>query len=118
MFYDKFLRLCEQNDITKTAACTGAGLSDTAWIRWEAGSTPNSRSMKKLCEYFGVSVQSMYDDSSEIVYESDATKARQDLLENTEMKVLFDAAKDVPAYKLYEVAAQLMKWKEDNNIDT
>jgi len=117
MFYDKFLNLCDQKGVSKTAACVNAGLSENAWVRWEAGSTPNSITMGKLCRYFGVPIQSMYSDEVPIIAD-DAVKARQELFENTEMKVLFDAAKDVPAYKLYEVAAQLMKWKEDNKIDT
>lgn len=46
--------------------------------------------------------------------EDESWKARQDAFDRTEMRVLFDAAKDVPASKIYEVVAMLEKFKEDS----
>ena len=116
-FYEKFLGLCDERGLSKQKACQLAGLSGNAWIRWANGSRPGSVSLHKVCEYFGVSVDSMVDDSQMPVVVNDGIRARQELLESTEMKILFDAAKGIPAYKLYEVASQLMKWKGENGIE-
>ena len=114
MFYDKFLKLCADNGVSKQMACSSAGLSSTAWIRWKDGSMPSSVSLHKICNYFSVTPDSMIDNEKEIERTDDGIRARQELFDSTEMRVLFDAAKVFPAYKLYEVASQLMKWKEDN----
>jgi transcriptional regulator with XRE-family HTH domain len=116
MFYDKFLNLCAKNGVSKQSACAGAGLSSAAWVRWKDGSRPSAVSLQRICDYFGVTFDSMMDDQSEPVFVDKNLKARQELLENTEMKVLFDAAKGIPAHKLYETAAMLMRWKEENHI--
>ena len=118
MFYDKFLNLCSQKGVSATAACVNAGLSESAWKRWVDGGTPNSISMGKLCKYFGVSMQSMYDEkTTPSISEDDGVRARQEAFDNPDFRVLFDAARNVPASKLYEVISQLRKYKEDNNIE-
>lgn len=117
MYYDKFLQLCEEREISKQKACQKAGLSSNAWIRWSTGSLPGSASLQKICKFFNVTPESMIDDTREIEKVESPVSARQKLFDNTEMRVLFDAAQNVPAYKLYEVASQLMKWKEDNGVN-
>ena len=115
-FYDKFVQLCDERGLSKQKACQMAGLSGTAWIRWSSGSRPSAVSLRAVCDFFGVTADSMTDDSSGTPVPDGGVAARQKLLESTEMKVLFDAAKGIPAHKLYETAAMLMKWKEDTGI--
>lgn len=118
MFYEKFLNLCAQKGVSQTAACVNAGLSESAWKRWVDGGVPNSSTMGKLCKYFGVTMQSMYDDNETPVIQNDeGAKARQEAFDNPDLRVLFDAARNIPASKLYEVIAQLRKYKEDNGIE-
>ncbi len=116
MFYQNFVYLCERDGLAKSNVCKKLGLSENAWKRWENNSTPRRQTVVAVSKFFGVDYENMlHKDISTIdAEETDSIKARQELFENTEMRVLFDAAKDVPAYKLYEVASQLMKWKEDN----
>jgi len=115
MFYEKFLDLCRQKGVSKTAACVNAGLSENTWKRWERGSVPNSITMGRLCDYFGVSIKSMYDDSETVqIVEDGNLRARQEAFDRAEMRVLFDAARDVPASKIYEVVAMLEKYKEES----
>ena len=118
MFYDKFLSLCAQKGVSKTAACVNAGLSETAWKRWVNGGVPNSVSMAKLCEYFGIPIEQMYNSDSPIIPVDEEELARQEAFSNQEMRILFDAARNIPASKIYEVVAQLRKYKEENGIDS
>lgn len=117
MFYERFLNLCAQKGVSQTAACVNAGLSESAWKRWVNGGMPNSVTVGKLCKYFGISMQDMYDESKMPIAHDDGIKARQEAFDNPDMRVLFDAARNIPASKLYEVIAQLRKYKEDNNIE-
>ena len=114
MFYEKFVQLCNEKGVSKQKACTDAGLSSTAWIRWSKGSIPGSISMHRICKYFGVAVESMSDDNAEIIYLDDSTATRQEVFDRPEMKILFDAAKDAPSSAILEAALQLMKLKESN----
>lgn len=109
MFYDNYVRLCREKGLSRGAVCQSVGLSENAWKRWESGSTPNGKSLKAIADFFGV-------EPKELMREVEQTETRQAIIDSTEMRVLFDAAKGVPPYKLYEIASQLMKWKEDNDL--
>ena len=117
MFFDKFLNLCAQKGVSRTAACVNAGLSETAWKRWVNGGTPNSASMSKLADYFGVTIDQMYNSDNPVIPVDEEELARQEAFKNQEMRVLFDTARNIPASKIYEVIAQLRKYKEDNGIE-
>lgn len=114
-FYEKFLLLCAEKDVSKQKACTLAGISGNAWIRWSNGSRPGMVSLHRLCSFFGVTADSLADDSMEIVHVTPEDAARQEAFDRAEMRVLFDAAKDLPASKIYEVVAQLQKYKEESD---
>lgn len=112
MFYKNFVRLCEEQGVSRGAACQAVGLSDNAWRRWSTGSTPNGKSLKAIADFFGVEPKALLSDSPD----DDAT-IRQEIFDNVDMRVLFDAARGIPRSKLYETIAMLNKFKEDNGID-
>ena len=56
MFYDRFIALCTQKNVSRTKACIDCGVSRTAWHKWEDGATPNGATINKFAVYFGVSV--------------------------------------------------------------
>ena len=107
MFYQNFIKLCEQKGVSRGAVCQAVGLSDNAWRRWSTGSTPNGKSLKAIAEFFGVEPKIM-------LAEMDSTEARQEVFERPELRILFDAAKDAPSSAILEAALQLMKLKESN----
>lgn len=114
MFYSNFAYLCDRKGVARSTVCSELGLSPNAWKRWETGSTPRGGTVDAVAEYFGVDTADLlHRDLSDGQPEKDGWDARQELFDRTEMRVLFDAAKDVPAYKLYETAAMLLKFKED-----
>lgn len=108
MFYQNFIKLCEERNVSRGAVCQAVGLSDNAWRRWSNGSTPNGKSLKAIADFFGVEPKAMLADAS------DGMAARQEAFERPEMKILFDAAKDAPASAILEAALNLMKKKEAN----
>ncbi len=114
MFYEKFTKLCAEKGVSKQSACAAAGLSSAAWVRWSNGSVPSAVSLQKLCDYLGVTTESMINDDMEVTAISDGIAARQEAFDRPEMRILFDAAKDAPASKIYEVVALLEKFKEES----
>lgn len=57
MFYERFLDLCIQRNISPSAAAQEAGFSNAAATDWKNGAKPRKANMKKLANYFGVPVE-------------------------------------------------------------
>lgn len=57
MFYEKFLDLCVQRNISPSAAAQEAGFSNAAATDWKNGAKPRKANMKKLANYFNVPVE-------------------------------------------------------------
>lgn len=112
MFYDKFERLCRENGYTPSGACVAMGRSRNLAAKWKStGTSPSMAVLREIAQFFDVPVD-------ELVSEDDDIKARQEMFDNADMRILFDAARGIPRSKLYETIAMLNKYKEDNNIDT
>ena len=56
MFKERFTRLCNQKDISPTAACAAVGLSNAAYSCWTDTSVPRKATLMKIADYFGVSM--------------------------------------------------------------
>lgn len=62
MFFDNFVRLCEQNGVKPSRALTEAGVPKSAYSYWRRESSsgndakPTNQNAVKLAQYFNVSV--------------------------------------------------------------
>ena len=58
MFFDNFVRLCEQKGVKPSRALTEAGVPKSAYSYWrtEAGAKPTNQNAVKLAQYFDVTV--------------------------------------------------------------
>lgn len=54
MFYDKFLELCIDKNMSPSAAAIDAGFSNAAAAGWKKGAVPRPSAIKRLAKYFGV----------------------------------------------------------------
>lgn len=62
MYSDKIFKLRKENHMSRQALAEMLGLTATAVYKWEAGeSQPNIETMKKMAEYFGVSMDELCD---------------------------------------------------------
>lgn len=64
-FYEKFVRLCAERNVSMTAAAEAIGLSNAAQTRWKKGNSPSPVNLVKLADYFGVPV-SYFEEESDI----------------------------------------------------
>lgn len=64
MFYDNIVRLCADRNTTPTTVAKACGLSSAAPVYWKNGSTPRDATVKKLADYFGISVSDLLADPS------------------------------------------------------
>lgn len=56
MFWKIFISLCEEKNESPTSVCSSLGFSATMATKWKNGAKPRDISLKKIANYFGVSV--------------------------------------------------------------
>lgn len=56
MFYKRLVALCAEKNTNPTALCDALGFAQSAATRWKQGSVPRDITLRKIADYFGVSV--------------------------------------------------------------
>lgn len=74
MFWNQLIKLCNMRNTTPNGVCEAIGLSSAIATKWKNGSTPRDTTLKKIADYFGVSVEYFKEDSAE---PSDRSPAEQ-----------------------------------------
>jgi len=66
VFYDIFAELCKKSDISPSRAALEIGLSKSSVSSWKnSGVRPRFETLKKISDYFGVSVDTLVGDARE-----------------------------------------------------
>lgn len=60
----KFKQLCREKGISPTSACNAIGISSAAYAQWTDESVPRNSTLKKMAEYFDVSVEYLLQDDT------------------------------------------------------
>lgn len=117
MFYERFEKLCRERGYTPSGAVLAIGRSRNLAAKWKStNATPSAEVMHELSKFFGVSIDYLLcktDDPG-----NDSITARQEAFERADLRILLDAAKDVPPSKVYEVVALLERFKEESKNDS
>ena len=73
MFWDKFVSLCINKDVSPSAVCLELGFSKTMATNWKNGSQPRDTTMRKIADYFGVTVEYLIGSEKEQPIQSGST---------------------------------------------
>lgn len=121
--YERIEELRKLSKISQGKLEKELGFSNGSISKWKT-SMPNPERLKKLADYFQVSVEYLMTgkdiEDKQKYYLNDETAAiAQDIFENKELRVLFDAARDAEPEDLETVHNMLLalKRKERSNID-
>lgn len=57
MFWKKFVELCAEKDKYPSKVCEELEFSNATATHWKQGAQPRATSIKKISDYFGVSVE-------------------------------------------------------------
>lgn len=123
--YEIFEKLCAEKGVTPYRVCKETGLTTSTISNWKAGRySPKQDKLQKIADFFNVSIEYlMTGDEKEYIpgyYLNDETaKAAQEIFENRELRMLFDAARDADAedLKALHSMALALKRKERGYID-
>lgn len=113
VFYDIFVELCARKGVSPSRAVLDMGLSRAAVTGWAQGKVPRDATLRRIADYFGVSVEELTRDQKEKPVEDDGPNTLEEareILRQRGIRVLLDAeAKDFLAFKTF-----FAKWKTSN----
>ena len=69
MFYENFEQLCAKRGITMSRAAEDIGRSRSAVNRWKSGAVPGGTTLRKLADYFGVTVDFLLYGKSDLSFD-------------------------------------------------
>lgn len=121
--YERIESLRKSRNISQGKIEKELGFSNGSWSKWK-NSTPTPERLRKIAEYFGVTVDWIMSgeekNGTESYYINDETaKIAQEIFENKELRLLYDAAKDAQPEDIQTAYDMLLalKRKERGNIE-
>lgn len=123
--YENYSKIRDKLGYKDSTVASGAGVTKSTFSDWKAGRyQPKDEKMQKIASFLGVSIEYLKTGKEkkgrETYYLNEETsKMAQDIFENKELRVLFDAARDASPEDLQTVHSMLLalKRKEQGNID-
>lgn len=115
--YEIFSQLLQKFGVTAYKVSKATGISQSSLSDWKLGKiTPKTENMKKIADYFGVSLEYLMTgeekDGGETYYlNEETTKIAQDIFENKELRLLFDTARNAEPEDLKAVHNMLLALK-------
>lgn len=108
-------RLLEERNITQQELAEYIGVTQASVSNWCKGiKMPRMDKIDKICQYLDIERSDLMKDSSHYTYyiNPEAAEAAKELYERDELRVLFDAARDVSEEDIRYVATLLEKLKK------
>ncbi len=120
--YEIFSKLLQKFGVSTYKVAKETGVSQTTFSNWKSGrSVPKTDALQKIADYFNVSLDYLTtgeEKEGEKYYLNDETaKAAQEIFENKDLRVLFDAARDASPEDLKTTYAMLMALKRKEQGD-
>lgn len=118
MGYELFEKLCRDNGVKPSHVAKETGIATATLTDWKKGRYfPKQDKIKKIAEYFCVDWEDFYaEEAVEPRYyiDNDTAEKAQELFQNKDMRILFDAARDSRPEDLQMAADLLRRLKETN----
>lgn len=123
--YEIFAKLMKAKGCTAYQVSKATGIAQSTLSDWKNGkSIPKADKIQKIADFFGVSAEYLMtgkegEDGNKYYINEETAAIAQDIFENKELRLLFDAARDADPEDLEAVHTMLLalKRKERGNID-
>lgn len=123
--YEIFEKLLNARGITIYKFCKETGVSESTIYTWRKKRTQcNAKLQKIVCDYFEVTADYLMtgkekDDAPKYYLNDETAAIAQNIFENKELRLLFDAARDAEPEDLETIHSMLLalKRKERGNVD-
>lgn len=111
--YENIQRAAKSRGYTVSAIESALSLPRSSIAKYNAH-VPSVDKIKQIASFLNVSIDSLMDDSETYYTNPDTAKMAQQLFDNPDLRVLFDAAKDAKPEDLKLAADMLKRFKESN----
>ncbi|HCG58576.1 MAG TPA: XRE family transcriptional regulator [Lachnospiraceae bacterium] len=112
--YERYAKIRDELGLRDSDVCKRAGISPGTMSDWKRGRYQlKAEKLQKIADALGTTVD-MIMGGSEYYYNADTAAVAQQIFENKDMRILFDAAKDSKPEDLRRAADLLMRFKETN----
>lgn len=81
MFYENYLELCSKKGKSKTAVAKEIGLVSKSVTGWKNGAIPRNGTLKKLADYFGITVEELMGTKKEPAGQGELTEDMKEILD-------------------------------------
>ena len=71
MFWERFLLLCNERNMRPNRVAAEIGISSASITKWKRGTIPNSDCLRKIADYFCVSIDHLLGETDNEAYESE-----------------------------------------------
>lgn len=122
--YNNFYRLLQKHNVSVADVCRATGISQSTMSNWKSRDTAISiKNAQLIADYFGITVDQLMfgkdtakeSQSGKTYYFSDETaETAQEILEDRNLRMLFDAAKGSKPEDLQMATDMLRRFKETN----
>lgn len=122
--YEYFEKLIRERDLTISKISKETGISTSTLSEWKTGKhTLGLKNIQKIAEYLGCSVEYLMtgkdtekesETGTKWYFTDETAQKAQELFENPDLRILFDAARDSRPEDLQMAADLLKRLKETN----
>ena len=118
--YDRYCKLRDEKGVKDATVARETGIPRSTFTDWKNGrSQPKNDKIQRIADYFGVTVDYFTNDptngQSESYYLNQETaEIAQEVFENPDLRILFDAARNVKPENIKLAAEMLRRFKETN----
>lgn len=123
--YEIYCKLRDQNGLKDADVVRNTGITKSTFSDWKNGrSCPKNDKLQKIADFFGVTLDYLLtgeekEDNWGYYLNEETAKAAQEIFENKELRMLFDAARDADPEDLKALhnMALALKRKERGYVD-
>jgi len=122
--YSIFEELLHRNNVKVSDVCRATGIRPSTFTDWKKGFySPKHDKLQKIADFFGVSVEYLTTgqdtekvsaEGNKYYFDDDTAAKAQELFDNPDLRMLFDAARDSKPEDLQMAADMLKRFKETN----
>lgn len=123
--YDRYCTLRDQKGVKDATVAAATGITKSTFTDWKTGrSSPKREKLSKIADYFGITLTSLEtgkEDEKESAegdkyyFNNETAEMAQKLFENSNLRVLFDAAQDASPEDLKVAYDMLVALKSKEN---
>ena len=111
------MKLCEDKGVNPATVSKATGVSTATLTSWKQGKyIPKADKLQKIADYFGVTVEYLMtgEKPQEYYLNPETAQIAQEVFDNPDLRILFDAARDVSPDNIKLAAEMLSRFKKTN----